>query len=491
MAIVDLNQFSGVNTNNDRAKIDDVELASCINFDVTDKKYLRKRPGCLELIGILTDPIRVRGYYLNESSNLEQLAYTTGDNTYVIEPLGVGAGASVGGYVPKDTFQYSGILWAISSTGGLSKWDGATFSNVIGPPNGTQILVYKDRMFLINSTGASGVENRLYYSNFYVTGDVTTEQFKSASWSTSTQYIGVGEGDGDKIVAIKEFNDIIYIFKHFSTWVLYAQSGSPTAWVLKRISNNNGCLSKNTLQEIDGLLYFESPLGIYRTDGISFEEISAPIRNSFSGRTIDASSYDDDSSAYWSTKYMICIFDRISGNKKSYVFDTINSSWTEYQWRDGLLNPRTAVNMRKRNGSSPVAFADGSGSGRIYQFGTPTQLNDDGVAFTASLKTKLFDLDQPFEMKKCNRALMTFKASGVSPSYGWYHDDGSLLGGTLNSAVGGSISVDQESRTIKGPGYFRAVSFYFSDGGAAAGSSFHGLSLDVHEKSRPRRNTPQ
>ena len=204
MAVVNITEFSGVSNLNNKAKIGDTELFECINYDVTDKKYLRKRKGCSLLgtsditFGSKTLPFRYRGRFKSSTGSADyQIVTTANPNTWFYSPSLLGTTVKTTGKSVKHGVQYVDKFWMVDPAQTISTFDGTTHTYLASTPSGTMNLIYKDRMFLINSEGTGGDENKIFYSNFYVTGDTTTEQFKSGSWDSATQFVSAREGDGD------------------------------------------------------------------------------------------------------------------------------------------------------------------------------------------------------------------------------------------------------------------------------------------------------
>lgn len=85
------------------------------------------------------------------------------------------------------------------------------------------------------------------------------------------------------IIALKRFKDVLLVFTD-SEMFYYAPNNSSLAsgGRLVRVSDSIGCLSQNTIREVDGAIVWVDRSGIYRTSsGLDTEDISAPIKTFF------------------------------------------------------------------------------------------------------------------------------------------------------------------------------------------------------------------
>lgn len=499
MTVVNINQFTGLNTHLNSTRIEDTQLSELVNFDVTDGKYLAKRPGTtfLNLTSLggydnIASDLKFVGafYYAAPSINYNFLFFSSrADNkTYYmyIDNSGVPTSHLTNFFsdFSEHAVQYDNALWSISLGNSMRRTDPVTpsFTLEANTPTGDINLVYKARMFTfdaLNESASVWKRNRVYFSKIYTVAN----RFNGVQWDSTTQYIEFGDGDGDIITGMVEYKDLIYVFKHNSIWTLNAQSGSPSSYVRQKIVDGIGCFCRDSIVEIDGLLYFVDKNAIWRTDGNTFEEISLPIRSLLSSRAINVttvadSSYRKGSAMHFGTKYVVAWVDLVNGFQWL-VFDTVNSSWTTYNLCGTNRAVETMYVIPNRANDS-VLFTTPNDK-FIYRFGDPTQTLDALTSSTtaivaASAKTKLIDFDSPMKRKKA------IKAVAVGTGGVWtctFSTGTSTLLPPVTSTFG--VTADVTARPIKSPGIFRALAFRFQASDAFI-TEFHGISLDILEK---------
>lgn len=155
------------------------------------------------------------------------------------------------------------IYFSHGSSAVLYQFTGAANPTIIaGSPNALHLEVHKDRLFAVSAT----TNYRLHFS------DAAT----FTSWP-GTNILDVNANDGESVIAIKSLGDKLVIFKQRSIWVLYV-TGSPVNWRLSLVTSLIGCVDFKSVVEINGLIYFLSNNGVYRTDGTIVELISQAIQ---------------------------------------------------------------------------------------------------------------------------------------------------------------------------------------------------------------------
>lgn len=488
MPTLDIKDFKGLNTEVDETRLEDTAVDAAMNVNLDEGKYFKKRTGISKLASAVawTTPAQIVGR-IRKASGADHFLVCTSTTLYGLLTSTPNTQTNLGAFVVQPGVQYNELLFMPRLTTTIVSYDTLAAGAIAGSPAASQLLVFKDRMFTIcTSSTTVGESSKLRYSLLYA--DPTAPNFTgAAAWTVATQFISFGSGDGDKIVAIAVLNDVIFVFKQQSTYALYASSGSPSAWTVKVISTQIGCICRDTVVEINGLLYFESMDGIYRTDGISFEEVSAPVRSNFNNRVIDGSTWLDDSACFWGTKYILFKNDRLASTFTTWVYDIVSDAWTQYAFATGAIQADRCKIFQDKSPAS-LYFNDRL-SKWLYSFGATNVFSDDSAVITASVVSKSYDFDEPFSMKKCNVADILFRApSTVTPTFSWATDNGTAISATV--PAGDDSPAKVSSKKIAGPGYFRSLQFSFNESGTTGPVTFHGISLDVKPKSRNRKNLP-
>lgn len=166
-----------------------------------------------------------------------------------------------GYYVMQNVPGASNRVILVGDTGAVTI--GATTGTIVGA---SQAVVWKDRIWKINTNGTTPEDNYVRYSGIL------------ASTFGVNDFVNVaGQNDG-YVTAIAVYNDLLYIFKNNAIYALSAD-GDAATWQLRLVHSNLGCVGTNTVMVVDGMLYFYSQDGMYRTDGTNFQELSENIRH--------------------------------------------------------------------------------------------------------------------------------------------------------------------------------------------------------------------
>lgn len=327
-----LSLFNGMNSYVSSNRIQDQQSAELINVELNPGGNITKRPP-RRLASNFPSPLETNvclGFFNVNSTNYflvctETTLYqsTDGFNWFSIPGFGGGTGAYA--------VQYVNTVY-IATADGVYKWDGTTLSLIPGSPAGTFITVFKDRLFVINSEGATTTptSSRLYFS----------DALDPDTW-TGTNFVDVGSGDRDFLTCAYPIGDKLLVFKSNSIWSLYVQ-GSPISWILRINRKDEGCVARNSLVEIEGALYFLSAQKVYKTDGVNFVSISEPIRDHILDQ-VDKFSYDEGYAVEFNHRYILSMGQNVVPSISGvYVYYLDIGGWTNWEF-DGGFTPRFYV----------------------------------------------------------------------------------------------------------------------------------------------------
>lgn len=433
--VVDLKNFKGLNLQVSPGALEDSEFTEAINVNVGLAGELVKRTGLEKTHNGATlglNSTLVLGHFLTDT--ISQLIVKSGSNVYystdgtTFTLLGAYSDASWG-------VQYAGNFYIIRSGNIMVKWDGTTASTIAGSPSGTFALIYKERMYVLNSSAAGTLSSRLYFST---AGDV------SATGWPGTNFFDVQPGDGDFLTCLAVVQDLLLIFKGKATWALYVQ-GQLTDWIIRTLNVEVGCISKYALRQIQGYLYVSSYQGIYRTDGAVFTDISQQIAPVFEDRVVNLTTLNVDAFGVWGNQ-LICMISPTSGVKVYYIYHFRVGAWTKWEFASGLL-PQTFTEVRSVSLGAGLYAGDGGTSGYVLRYGSELT-TDGGVSYLVSLKTKEFDLDIPTRYKR-GKWLGIDLIGSANVSFVHTCDYVDQIPETFNSIATRSLS------KIRGPGMFR------------------------------------
>lgn len=443
-SLVTFKKFTGLNIEDEPSLLADTEASELINFLIGSAGNLVKRPGLVKVgsFQFPATPMRILGQFLTASFNsiiasTPTNVYKSDDNGLTWTSIGTVANAIAGA-------QYLDKFYMVTQANGVQKWDGATFAAVASSPSGTHILSFKDRIWVVGSAST------LYYSD----PGAGSETYGASS------FIKIGAGDGDKLVVVINFADRLICFKSRAVYNLYL-SGDPTTWVLRPASMAYGCTSPYGVMEIEGLLYFISLQGVYRTDGNLFREVSSKIRSAFRGRPLLASTFSDDDTISYIDRRVICTF-AASVGFKTYIYHIDNNGWTEARFASGANTiPGKILPCTASNGQRRYLASARSGSGFLFEISQSGVYTDNGLTYDASYRGKRFDMDQYPRMKRGKIMVCEFNGTSAKPVIG-YFVDGSP---DFFQVVGLSdLIVDRSAAyRVAGPGMFREVEVYLKD----------------------------
>lgn len=411
-SIIHVNRFAGLNTRNAPGRIEGTELIECQNYDLGKKGELTKRPG-FSFMGTPSPGVTTTVVGYLQTSLYNQIIVRSGNDLYYSDD-GAQTWHLIGTYGDVEAgVQYTDKFYMVRRTQVMLQWDGAAMTTIATSPTGSAMMVYKDRLYVVNSYGASA--NRVYYSK--------VADFSTAGWSALGTFIDIQPGDGDVVVCFATLHDNFYIFKMFSSWILYT-AADPTAWVLRIASPEIGCVSKYTPKEIEGFLYFVGARGVYRTDGYSFSELSEPVKDEFLQQITSVQTINGCTAAWWEDRYIIQLqtfvtpptWGSLAGTSWDSVsnqpWDSVNAiyTWMVYHlrakgwthWKPaGTITPNSFLEIRGPYIFKGLYMGSRSNDGNVYRLGD--QVYADGptsMAYDCIIETKDFDFETPEYVKR-------------------------------------------------------------------------------------------
>lgn len=270
----ELNFLGGLNRITPPQLLKDNELTVCDNFWYP-KGILTKRPGLFkfntaELSPAPTDGILILGFadgfYFIRGKN-SNANYRVAATTGVVTTL-TNADA-----VSLTWVQYiNGTIYAGTTTGGIRTISGTTITTpaIVNTPNSNTSAWHKSRIF----SDVSGTPGRIAFSGPVAPGSWAATP--TAALDSGT--IDVGVEDEESITGLVSLGDLLLIFKVNSTWVMYT-NGLSADWVLRKIGSIGAAPSYGNASTYyyNGEVYFVSRIGIYKTNGNSFINISEKV----------------------------------------------------------------------------------------------------------------------------------------------------------------------------------------------------------------------
>lgn len=264
--------------------------------------------------------------------------------------------------------------------------DGATaFAKLAGTPPSTAWLieVWNSRCWMVGTAAPS----TLFYSKL---GD-------STDWTDATQGTGagsiiVGYEDGDKIMGIRAWRNVMIIWKRTKIFIFRTgQNGKvstdPDGWDIQIYTNSGGCTSPWSIQEVGDDLFFASDFGITSIAGVQqFGDIKGAT---ISDNILELATVDRSSTAFYASvvnkldgEYWISVPSVAAGANDIvwvYNFASGQPRWTCF---DGLI-AGSAFGLIEESGTARVFV--GTTGGNVYRYGDEGIFSDDGAAYFKEL----------------------------------------------------------------------------------------------------------
>jgi len=388
---VQIKEFGGANTDMS-GQIPDNGFQHVYNMWNTLGKTLRAREGIQQWGNYGINNASLVGRWRTSTAIDRWLASTTAA-TYEMSKIGA-AGSLISAFPTHLQLQWNDLAFLFrEDTTAIRTWDGAAIVATLQPYFANVGTVFQGRMFICSNKAAGAAKSQLRFS-------AVMDSFApnvAAGWNTANDagVLSIETSDADWITAVAVMNDTLYVFKSFSTWVVYTNNSVSTSWTVRQIHPSVGCIGRDTPVVIGGLLYFLSAQGVYRTDGTTFERISDPISSRF--ENLDATTYVSTNarSAVWYQNLYIMNNNHTGGELDVYNID--NGSWT--QWN--TENPLSRI-IGVPDGTPPyfVGMYNETGGVLARFINSNTYKDYDGtVDYTCSFLTKYFDFDKPDVIK--------------------------------------------------------------------------------------------
>jgi hypothetical protein len=304
------------------------------------------------------------------------------------------------------------------------------------------------------STGAKTCES---YNNYLLLGNLSEGGVTFGSrlrWSDvavlnnwpANNYIDIEPSDGDSIVAIKRYQQNVYVFKKHSIYEVIQTGGlGAEAFIVRPIARGIGAWAKNSVKVVDNTgLFFLGQNGVYMFDGSNFDFISDPIQRKVDG--LNRSRYPYAVAEVYPAKnqYWLSVSNGVdTKNKTTLVYDYIQKAWSVYTG----IEANALIQTEDSNGN--VLLFSGDYNGNIYKLDTGTRDEPGGVntAIGASYTTPDLYFGSPETTKQFKYIYLFSKATTaatitVNIAYNFndtYTDTKSLQIGSTGAVWGTAI----------------------------------------------------
>jgi len=196
---------------------------------------------------------------------------TSGSGDCVLLSANIG---SLSATAEMQCVQALGRLWCLNGTDTGFSWDGASSAAISGMPLGTLIGTFRNRLVVANVSGAL---TRIRLSG-ELDGTDWTVQVPGRS-STPANIDLSGLNDGNPVTCLMgEYQNAYLIGREHELFALYGNDRRD--FVLRKISDQVGCIAPRSVQEKDNSFFWLSRRGVEKLTGTSILRVSDPIRPS-------------------------------------------------------------------------------------------------------------------------------------------------------------------------------------------------------------------
>ena len=209
-----------------------------------------------------------------------------------------------------------------------------------------------------------------------------------------------------KVTGLKALDNALYVFKKHSIDGVTGDFATDSFQVDKLSREGVGCSAHNTIQEVQGRLFFLSERGVYAINNEGLDPIGSPIEPKFA---INNPFTFKQATAYvWQAdkKYVIFMPNFTSGTdysidtaSETYAYDYFRSSWLEWS------NFNLMGGMAEKNGNIYKMARDNSNGSsyqvhKILQNSNEYDYADHTSAISFSYKSPWFAMQEPSVWKK-------------------------------------------------------------------------------------------
>ena len=348
------------------------------------------------------------GQYMSESSNYVMASiggvinkYQSGVYTPLPGAITLDSSASIN-FTPlfQKTYAWDGV------NGGVV-WDGTTLTRPGTMPRAKYSVVYKGyhvafgtpgqpfRLYFAPSTSPSRFTNNVVPADPATIGINNSTEVPGAtdfsSTDTTVRAIDINKNDGQKVIGVGFFQDVLVVFKENSIFQLYFNSSN--GFVVERITSSYGAVSHNSISSVENDCYFLTDQGVFVLGNepnyyaaIRTNELSSRIRPLLD--QINPSKYELCTAIYWKDRYFLSVpMTTSTTNNSIIVYDRRFYAWAE--WTNLNATDFLVFKDKDVDGKSHFYFADAL-LPQLNEF-TPGVWSDNGQPINQVIRTRAFE----------------------------------------------------------------------------------------------------
>lgn len=406
----------GINLRDAPDVVSEAQAIDLLNVEFNERGSMRQRSGYAQFTSpeLTNQPDSMHAHY--ESDGTKHLIVGNGNRLDAVNT----SGASVANASPTASPHFfvrfgsptSESTYIANGTDTIRKYDGSSFTSPAGftDTSGTPgsvnisgkfvaIAPQSNRLMVARESGTASFDNPSTVK-FSVAGD--PEDWDTADGAGAEE---LDPGDGEPIMGMIAFRDMVFIFKQTKFWVYYGESTTQAGaadFLFRKVNVGIGLEASQALCVGRDGVYFLGKNGVYKTTGGDPELISDPISPFFEGTTSFYYKSDTLNDTHISKAAMHWRNDRlylaIAGGSS-----TVNSlMWvhdTEHEWWSLWDIPAAAITSFKIGDPSEVVFAAPAGDNHVYRHSDSytadgmSTTGTGGTAITARWRSGWFDLN--------------------------------------------------------------------------------------------------
>lgn len=458
------------------------------NIEYAEGGVARKRFGYRSVGTGLTNPSRGTGQHISET-----FTYPLTSDGGTIKRYQSGVWSALPGSVMVDTaadISFTSLAektYAWDGINGGVVWDGTTLTRPGTMPKAKFSVIYKGWHV---ASGVDGQPFRIYFaassepSRF--TDSITPTDPDDVALNNATNVPGatvfagaagpraidINRNDGQKIIGLGFFQDVLIVFKEHSIYQLYFNDTN--GFVVERITSSYGCVSHGSIASVENDCYFLTEKGVYVLGNepnyyaaIRTNELSSRIKPLL--QQITPSARKKCRAVYYDDRYWLTVPLNDTSVNQLIVYDRRFYSWMV--WDNIYANDMLIFN--DDDGNVHFYFTDD----RVANFNefTPGVYNDNGEPINAVFRTRAFEAKVIDHEKFWYVLHPIFRDATGTVSISYITENGSEgRSVSINNAATGGLGLDEIGLAAFGwsmTDTFTDIDFGFTDGGSSVSTN--------------------
>jgi hypothetical protein len=266
----------------------------------------------------------------------------------------------------------------------------------------------------------------------------------------ANNYVDIEPNSGDKIVAIVNFEDKVYVFKKRAVFQLLVtgQDGA-SAFIVRPLSRNIGAWAKNSVKVIPNVgVVFLAQNTVYTLSDAGLEPIGDSIQTTLD--SVTRSQWKNSIGEVYPKRFQYWLAVSLDANEPelTLVYDYIQKAWTTYD-----LNTDTLMLAQAEDSNGDNILLMGDASGWVYK-------QDTGTAdYPANVKTAI--------SSSYTSGDLTFNNPDIRKNFKYFY---------LYSSATSSTTVSVETAYDYGVTFDNPITIDIGNVGAVYGSAVYGTS---------------